>query len=359
MREGGLLDAPRALLAIGIRRKRDVRDALRAVLISRQEDVARFDSLFEVFWKARRGSADPALPRPMELPLRGRASVRLLAPWASASAATQENHDEQEAVQEPVARSTYSTDEILRRKDFAAMTPDEAARAEAAIAALAWDPGWMATRRWARGRGSALDLRRILRVNLQHGGEPIRIPRRARRHARRPLVLVSDVSGSMEPYARMLLIFARAIARRNRRVEIFVFSTRLTRITRQLTASAARTALPRVRDAVRDWSSGTRIGEAILSFNIHWARRVLRRQPVLLLISDGWDLGDPALLAREMARLQRSVYRLVWLNPLIGSPGYEPLTRGMQAALPFVDDFLSVQNLSSLEALAAHLNTLG
>jgi uncharacterized protein with von Willebrand factor type A (vWA) domain len=247
---------------------------------------------------------------------------------------------------------------VWRRKDFAALTPDEAADAETAIEALAWDPGLRRTRRWQSGAGSAIDHRRLLGANFKHGGEPLVIPRRERRLVPRPLVVMSDVSGSMEPYSRMLLVFARALSRRRRRVEVFVFSTRLTRITRQLGAVAARTALPRVRDAVRDWSGGTRIGDAVHAFNVHWARRVLRRRPVVLLISDGWDLGDPALLAQEMARLQRSVFRLIWLNPLIGSPGYEPLTRGMQAALPFVDDFLSVHNLSSLEALAGHLNAL-
>jgi uncharacterized protein with von Willebrand factor type A (vWA) domain len=156
----------------------------------------------------------------------------------------------------------------------------------------------------------------------------------------------------------MLLLFAHAIAGGERRVEVFVFSTRLTRVTRQFATARVDAALTRVREAVGDWSGGTRIGDAIHTFNVTWGRRVLRRRPVVLLISDGWDLGDPELLAREIARLERSAFRLVWLNPLLGSPGYEPLTRGMRAALPFVDDFLPVHNMASLEALAMHLNTL-
>ena len=214
------------------------------------------------------------------------------------------------------------------------------------------------TRRWVAGGRRAVDLRRLVRANVKHGGELITVPHRVRRVAPRPLVLICDVSGSMEPYTRMLLLFAHALAGGSRRLEVFVFSTQLTRVTRQFSGARADAALLRVRDAVRDWSGGTRIGAALHRFNTRWARRVLRRGPVVLLISDGWDLGDPALLAREVARLQRSAYRLIWLNPLIGSPGYAPLTRGTRAALPFVDDFLSVRDMSSLESLARHLNTL-
>jgi uncharacterized protein with von Willebrand factor type A (vWA) domain len=194
---------------------------------------------------------------------------------------------------------------------------------------------------------------------MKHGGELIAIPRRERRIAPRPLVLIADVSGSMEPYTRMLLLFAQALTDRAGRIEVFVFSTRLTRVTRQFSGPRPEIALARVRDAVHDWSGGTRMGAALHQFSGQWARRVMRRSPVVLLISDGWDLGDPALLGREMARLQRTSFRLIWLNPLIGSPGYEPLTRGVRAALPFVDDFLSIRDMSSLEALSRHLNALG
>jgi uncharacterized protein with von Willebrand factor type A (vWA) domain len=288
------------------------------------------------------------------VPRRARATLRTLAPAAASNAHETESGHADAAV----GLKTYSADELWRRKDFAHFTPDDIARAKEAFAKLAWDPGVRVTRRWATGSGPTIDLRRLLRANVKHGGELVAIPRRVRRVAPRPLILICDVSGSMEPYTRMLLLFAHALAAGERRVEVFVFSTRLTRVTRQFAGTRADAALARVRDAVHDWSGGTRIGEAIRAFNSHWARRVLRRRPVVLLISDGWDLGDPALLAREIARLQRSVFRLIWLNPLLGSPGYEPLTRGMQAALPFVDDFLSVRDMSSIEALAAHLNTL-
>jgi len=174
----------------------------------------------------------------------------------------------------------------------------------------------------------------------------------------RPLVLLCDISRSMERYSRMLLHFAHAVMARQRRVEAFVFSTELTRITRQLRIQRPDAALAAVSGAVPDWSGGTRIGGALREFHQRWGRRVLTGGPVVLLISDGWDRGDPAGLAAEIARLQRSSHRLIWLSPLLGSAGYAPLTRGLQAALPFVDDFLPCRTLTNLADLALHLNAL-
>jgi hypothetical protein len=355
VRAGGVQDAVRALADVGITNRRDVRDALRAVLISRHEDLMPFDRLFDRFWRVWREPADPAMPQPMGIPKRARTSVTLLAPGASASEPERTDAAKNDV---PLTLQTYSADEVWRRRDFATFTADDFARAEAAIRTLTWDPGMRITRRWIAGGRQTLDLRRLVRANVKHGGELITMPYRVRRAAPRPLILICDVSGSMEPYTRMLLLFAHALAGGARRLEVFVFSTQLTRVTRQFGGPSAGAALVRVRDAVRDWSGGTRIGEALHRFNTQWARRVLRRGPVVLLISDGWDLGDPEALGREVARLQRSAHRLIWLNPLIGSPGYEPLTRGIRAALPFVDDFLSVRDMSSLESLARHLNSL-
>jgi uncharacterized protein with von Willebrand factor type A (vWA) domain len=170
------------------------------------------------------------------------------------------------------------------------------------------------------------------------------------------LVIIADVSGSMERYTRLLLHFVYSLSEGlEQKVEAFVFSTRLTRITRQLHDRDVEEALRQVAHQVPDWSGGTRIGEALKTFNYKWVRRVLGQGAVVLLISDGWDRGDIDLLGKEMARLQRSCYRLIWLNPLLGSTEYEPLTRGMQAAMPYIDDFLPVHNLASLEDLAEHL----
>jgi len=356
VRAGGVPDAVGALADIGITSRRDVRDALRAVLVSRHEDLAAFDRIFERFWRVWREPLDRDMPQPMGIPKRVRTTVTMLAPGASASEPEQADSAKSDV---PVTLQTYSVDEMWRRKDFATFTPSDFARAQEAIAKLTWSPGVRVTRRWIAGGRRAVDLRRLVRANVKHGGELFAVPHRVRRVAPRPLILICDVSGSMEPYTRMLLLFAHALSGGHRRIEVFVFSTQLTRVTRQFAGARPDAALMRVRDAVRDWSGGTRIGAALHRFNTHWARRVLRHGPVVLLISDGWDLGEPALLAREIARLQRSAHRLIWLNPLIGSPGYEPLTRGTRAALPFVDDFLSVRDMSSLESLARHLNTLG
>lgn len=355
VRAGGVTDAVHALAEVGVARKSDVHDALRAVLLSRREDLAPFDELFERFWRVWNATSDTASPLPLRVPARTRSTLRLLAPGTVSSAHRSESGRPD---QTPAALQTYSADESWRRKDFGAFTEDDLARAKDAMARLVWDPGKRVTRRWIAGRGRSIDLGRLLRANLKHGGEPIVIPHRVRRVALRPLVLICDVSGSMEPYTRMLLLFAHAMARGERRVEVFVFSTSLTRVTRQFADASIDRAMLRVRDAVRDWSGGTRIGEAVRTFNTQFARRVLRRRPVVLLISDGWDLGDPELLGREVARLQRGSFRLMWLNPLLGSPHYEPATRGMRAALPFVDAFLSVHDMSSIDALARHLNSL-
>jgi uncharacterized protein with von Willebrand factor type A (vWA) domain len=201
-----------------------------------------------------------------------------------------------------------------------------------------------------------LDLRRILRNNLKYGGEVLEWPRLEPKFKPRPLVVIADISGSMERYTRMLLHFIYTLARGlDQKVEAFVFSTRLTRITHQIADRDIEHAFQQVSRQVPDWSGGTRIGDALKVFNFHWGRRVLGQGAVVLLISDGWDRGEASLLRTEIARLQRSCYRLVWLNPLLGSDQYEPLTRGMLTALPYIDSFLPVHNLASLEDLADHL----
>jgi len=214
------------------------------------------------------------------------------------------------------------------------------------------------TRRLTPGRGQILDLRKTLRRNLKYGGEPLELSRLQRKSKLRPLVLICDVSGSMERYTRMLLHFIHTISGDVEHTEAFLFATRLTRITRYLNHRGVDQTVDQVSKAVPDWAGGTRIGEALKTFNFQWLRRVLRSGAVVLVISDGWDRGDPELLSKETSRLQRSCHRLVWLNPLLGSPGYQPLTRGMQAAMPYIDDFLPVNNLNSLDALARHLSSL-
>jgi uncharacterized protein with von Willebrand factor type A (vWA) domain len=215
------------------------------------------------------------------------------------------------------------------------------------------------SRRLTPGRGPEIDLRRTLRSSFRHGGEWLDWSPMRRLNKNRPLVVLADISGSMTPYSRLLLMFVYGLARGcGAPLEAFVFGTRLSRITRPLISLPVDQALDRVARQVQDWSGGTRIGEALHDFNLNWTRRVLSAGAVVLLISDGWDRGDPDQLAEEMARLQRRAHRLIWLNPLLGTPGYRPLTRAVQAALPYVDDFRPAHNLASLNDLASSLSAM-
>ena len=249
--------------------------------------------------------------------------------------------------------------EALRHKDFAHLTPRELAEMRRLLADLSFTPPRRILRRTAAARsGRLLDLRRVARRNLRYGGEVLVLPRRERQRRPRPLVLICDVSGSMERYTRLLLRFLHATSQGLEGVEAFVFGTRLTRITHQLRSRDPDRALDEVARGVLDFSGGTRIGAAIATFNRRFARRALGRGAIAVIISDGWDRGDPDLLAAEMAHLQRSAHLLVWLNPLLGLEGYQPLTRGMRAALPYTDLFLPAHNLASLDGLAAMLARL-
>ena len=223
----------------------------------------------------------------------------------------------------PDAIRTWSGAETLRDQDFADVTPAELEHIRAALSALAWNPGQRRTRRWTPGRGARIDLRRAWRESLR-SGELLRLPTRARTTRPRPLVLLADVSGSMERYSRMLLHFAYALQRARGRVEVFLFSTRLTCVTRELTRGSVDAAVMAVSRRVPDWSGGTRIGDALRTFHVRWARSVLSRRPVVLMVSDGWDRGDPVVLQQQVARLQRSCHRLIWLSPLLGTARLPP-----------------------------------
>jgi hypothetical protein len=224
---------------------------------------------------------------------------------------------------------------------------------------LSWDLGKRRTRRLIAGDGDRLDLRRTWRRNLKYGGELLELAHRRPKDKPRSLVLICDISGSMERYTRMLLHFIHSIAGGPGQTEAFLFATRLSRVTRYLNHRGIDQALTEVSRAVPDWAGGTRIGEALKTFNYRWARRLHLGSAVVLIVSDGWDRGEPELLAREMTRLRRSCHRLIWLNPLLGSADYQPLAQGIRIALPHVDDFLPVHNLNSLRTLARHLNHLG
>lgn len=350
-----MLDAASAMRFVEIGRRADFFFTLRSLLVHRQQDLATFDEAFRLFWRRPANAWSPGDLRAMGQQRRVGPPGREGPPLAGGPSGSAGVRVETARRGVPLS---YGDRETLRTKDFARFTDDELQRARAMLSSLQWNPDPRRTRRWQADAGSVPDLRRVVGASARYGGEPIVLPTRRRRSRTRPLVLICDVSGSMERYARMLLQFTHALAGRLGRVEAFVFATRLTRITRVMARRGADEAVSRVLRGITDWGGGTRIGEALRTYNVQWARRVGGHGPVVLLISDGWDRGEPSQLAREIGRLARSAYRLVWLNPLLGSPDYRPITRGMQAALPFVDDFLPVHNLVSLEMLAAHLNAL-
>lgn len=357
MQAGRMLDVANALEHVDIGRRSDFYFTLQTLLVHRPQDLALFDEAFRTFWRPPPGEWSSEDLRALGEQRRF-GPPRMDAPAVESGSSDDGLLPTRTETIERIAPTSYSSREVSRVKDFARFSEEELEQAKAMIAAFTWDLGRRRTRRWASGRGRIPDLRRVLRHNLKFGAEPLALPTRYRTSKHRPLVLICDVSGSMERYARLLLHFIHSVTRGLDQVEAFLFATRLTRVTREMARRGVDEAVPKISRQLPDWAGGTRIGEALRTFNVRWARRVLEHGPVVLLISDGWDRGDPDLLQSEMSRLQRSCHRLIWLNPLLGAPEYQPLTRGMQAALPFVDDFLPVHNLSSLEALAEHLNSL-
>ncbi len=338
----------RALLALGLSRKADIKAAGRTIYVRRCEDRATYDAAFELFWR-RRGD-DTALAR--RLPRLRQDTRRDATPRASGSGSGQE---EVEIAAPPTIRQATEREQ-LRQADFADLTEEEARDARVMLESLRPRlPLRPARRRRAGPHGPRLAARRMLRRALASGGESLfwRWLERTRRP--RPIVLICDISGSMERYSRFLLRFAHALERSGAPLEVFVFGTRLTRITRELRVRSPDAALRRVADKVLDWSGGTRIGESLHTLNRRWVRRTIRSGAVVLLVSDGWERGDPALLAREMATLRRSCHRLLWLDPLAGRPGFEPTTAGLRAALPHVDALVPCGTVASLEELAGRL----
>ena len=353
---GRMVDVVHALDVVGVRRKRDFRQTLRTMLVHRQRDLALFDEAFDVFWRPPKDDLTTLDLRSIGEQRRFRQPQA--APPSAGDAARDDGEGEGSQGERVDLTRTYSAREVLRQKDFAEFTAAEIDTARRMMDELQWQLGERRSRRWVSGRGAAIDLRRAARRNLRYGGELLDLPLLKRKQKPRSLVLLCDVSGSMERYTRMLLHFIHSVADNWDRVEAFLFATRLTRVTDRLSRRGIDDAVTGVARAVPDWAGGTRIGESLKTFNYRWSRRTLGWGSVVLVISDGWDRGDPEVLGRETARLQRSSYRLIWLNPLLGSETYEPLTRGMQAALPFVDDHLPVHNLASLQDLAEHLNAL-
>jgi uncharacterized protein len=359
---GGMIDLVQALDLIEIGRKEDFYHTTRSLLVHKHEDIPLFDQAFELFWRKpveewgrfdlysqikRKPDGPQFVPPPLK-PAEERSQKET---------GSETTETEERIVIETT--KTYSHREVLWKKDFADLSPQEIEAVKIMMRQLTLRLGERRTRRKRPGNGYSIDLRRTLRNSYSYGGEILIWARRESKSKPRPLVIIADISGSMERYTRLLLHFIYGLSHSlHQPVEAFVFGTRLTRITRQLRNRDIDQSLQGISQAVQDWAGGTRTGESLKDFNFNWGRRVLGHGAVVLIISDGWDRGDIDLLKREMARLQRNCYRLIWLNPLLGSPTYEPLTRGMQTALPYTDNFLPVHNLASLEDLAQHLQTI-
>jgi uncharacterized protein with von Willebrand factor type A (vWA) domain len=340
---GRSADAVRGLGLVDLASREDVYFALRQTLVSRHDDLELFDRAFDAWFL--RGPVAPA-PRMLAANEQAQRAVRgLLGAGGS-------ELDGSGPPQEPGASAV----ELLRERDFGAMTSEELHRVRRLMATLARTrPRRTSRRRAPDPRGDRLDLRRLVRKSLSTGGDPVEQTRRARKSVPRKLVVLCDVSGSMDAYARALLLYLHAIVGTGSGVEAFAFGTRLTRLTPDLALRDPEAALDRATTATVDWGSGTRIGASLAEFNGVYGRRALSRGAVVVIASDGWERDDPELVAREMARLARAAYAVVWVNPLKGSLEYEPLAGGMRAALPFVDRFLPGHNLRSLEELGAVL----
>ena len=340
---GELLAAHRALEAVDASDRIDAYFALRTTLCSTRAELLLFAEAFAAIFAST----------PQENPLEALGEIEKAAlPRVGIPQASPLEVERPDLDGDPLP-AAYSDEELLREKDFASYTDAERAQARRLLARIAARAPQRLSRRTrpTRRRRDTHDLRATVRASLRHGGELME--RRYREPGLRPrrIVLVCDVSGSMAPYARMLLQYLQASVTAHTRVEAFVFGTRLTRVTRDLDSRDPDRALARAAERVSDWSGGTRIGAALAELNREHGRRI-GRGAVVVILSDGWDRGDPDLLGVEMARLQRTAHRLLWLNPLAADPRYEPLTRGMRAALPHVDHLLPGNSIASLESLA-------
>ncbi len=335
-----------ALCAVGLASRSSTYWSGRATLVRRPEDIALFDRAFAVFFEQHIGvdvDDQPAEPETITI------------------AIDDDDHDQDDGGPETAESDDetielrFSTTEVLRHKDFADYSPDELLLAHELMSSLRLVGSPRRSLRLGSTKRSTNrpDIRATVRASIAAGGEPIERHFRAPTERLRRLVLVLDVSGSMEPYARALLRFVHAAVAGRQKVEAFALGTRLTRITRELTSRDPDVALSAAGHRVADWSGGTKLGAGLRQFNDEWGVRGLARNAIVVVMSDGWDRGDPDELASQMERLQRVTHRLVWVNPLKVTPGYAPLARGMAAALPYVDEFVEGHSIHAMEELAA------
>jgi uncharacterized protein with von Willebrand factor type A (vWA) domain len=361
-----LQDALAALGAVDVTSREESYWALRCTLVSHHEDIEVFDAAFAAFWEKAGAGEDGALEAPAPRPpdpeaptapgdAPARAGVRREAVHAAEPGGDEDGPEDGDTAE----GMAWSAVERLRELDFAEYTDDELREARRLLARVARAVPLRRSRRLeAAPSGPMLDKRRTMRSAMRTEGTPVLRLARRRRLVPRKVVFVVDVSGSMGPYARAMVMFLQAAVAGGRRVEAFTFGTRLTRVTRHLDSRDPDRALRAAAQAVPDWAGGTRIGDNIKALNDRWGRRGLTRGAVVVIVSDGWERGDVDLLGREMRALRRTAHTILWVNPLAGEPGYQPLAQGMAAALPHLDLLLEGHNLHSLEALARVLEAL-
>ena len=342
---GCVLTFGEALSVAGIDTRSAVYWSARSTLVRRPEDLPLFDRAFAVFWDQRAGDtgqADDVEPQ------------RIVVEMDDGNDTDPGADDGAEPNDDPTIQLRFSAAEVLRNKDFGAYSDDELRLAQQLMTTLrfAGPPRRSLRLTPSRRKQYRPDVRRTVRASLRAGGEPIRRHYREPGERMRRLVLLLDVSGSMEPYARALLRFVQAAVSGRQRVEAFALGTRLTRLTKELASRDPDKALQLASARVTDWSGGTRLGECLRRFNDEWGVRGMARGAIVVVLSDGWDRGDPQLLAEQMQRLQRITHNLVWVNPLKVTPGYAPLARGMAAALPYVDHFVEGHSVAAMEELA-------
>jgi uncharacterized protein with von Willebrand factor type A (vWA) domain len=335
-------DMARALSMVDMSRRSQAEAALRSLTVTDPDQIPVFDREFEIFFG------------------------RLLPSWVDRHPDEPGTDASSYAIQGSAGSSVApvtdqggaSAVERISTRDFADLDDEDLQEARRLVMTMMWHPTDYKTRRWTPGDGVRPDLRRTLREAVGPTGDMMAMSWKRRRRKERPLIIIADISGSMEKYADIFLVFAHAAQRRLREVEIFTFSTHLSRITEDMRRRDTKTALARVADRVTDWSGGTQIGDALAEWNRRWSRRLARGGPVVMILSDGWDCGDPILLSSEMARLARSVHQVIWLNPLAARASYQPLTRGMQAVMPSIDRLLPAASVSDFRGVVRVLDSV-
>ena len=355
-----VMDASRSLEFVDIGRREDFYSVLRSNLVSEREQMPLFERVFDCFWKGTTASEEPGESEEMVMP----------------SATSREGRDEPGEVQEettevangeddeteegdPLSLPTYSPQEVLNRKDFSEMGIEESRAISRAILLIASKIATQVSRRKKRSvKGDEIDPRWTMRKNIKYAGDLINLVTRKRRIKKTRVILLCDVSGSMDCYSRFLIQFMYGLQNELWGVETFVFSTSLTRITHMIRTRDIVNALERISGDVLGWSGGTNIGRSLSTFNREFAPSLVTHRTVVVIISDGWDRGNVALLEQEMVSLKRRCHKVIWLNPLLASKDYQPLCKGMQAVLPHLDYFLSVHNVQSLVELGSTMKRL-